>query len=174
MNPKIMRTLYAAKEQGFRHLAFCKSPADNLHPGSWLGTLESTFHLSSCFPSHQDAQNTLLCKDGFYRQAENFIGWQWGWIFCHQTLDRETRAGNNTRHFPESRTIKLVVSVTFIGTRDHGLLTRQWQAQRGDMAPIRGQYWDHVTLCQPTRGGAFLKQTHKMWKASVAMCPEIM
>ena len=65
---------YAAKEQGFRHLAFCKSPADNLHPGSWLGTLESTFHLSSCFPSHQDAQNTLLCKDGFYTQAENFIG----------------------------------------------------------------------------------------------------
>ena len=56
--------------------------------------------------------------------------------------DRETRAGNNTRHFPESRTIKLVVSVTFIGTRDHGLLTRQWQAQRGeyDMASIRGQY----------------------------------
>ena len=58
----------------------------------------------------------------------------------HLDLDRETRAGNNTRHFPESRTIKLVVSVTFIGTRDHGLLTRQWQAQRGDMPPIRGHY----------------------------------
>ena len=82
-------------------------------------------------------------------------------------LDRETRAGNNTRHFPESRTIKLVVSVTLaLGSMacwsDSGKPREETCHQSGAIIEVtwhRGNQPEASIGVLNYNGEAFLKQT---------------
>ena len=156
--------IYSAKEQGFRYLAFCKSPANNLHPSSWLGTLETTFHYHLVFLLIQTPRIHYCAKMGFIHKLRTLLD-----DSDDGSPDRETRGGNNTRHFPESRTIKLVVSVTLALRSmacwsDSGKPREETCHQSGAIIEVtwhRGNQPEAGIGVLNCNGEAFIKQTHE-------------